>query len=104
MLEPRHGGAARQADLKDTRDTDLMATTTFPTRDDFAELLNQSLGGENEAFEGKVVKGTVTGIENDMAVIDVGLKSEGRVPLREVAAPGQKADRTVGDAVGVYVT
>ena len=33
-----------------------MATTTFPTRDDFAELLNKSLGGENEAFEGKVVK------------------------------------------------
>ena len=37
-----------------------MATTTFPTRDDFAALLNQSLGGENEAFEGKVVKGIVT--------------------------------------------
>ena len=80
-----------------------MATTTFPTRDDFAALLNQSLGGENEAFEGKVVKGTVTGIENDMAVIDVGLKSEGRVPLREFAAPGQKADLKVGDEVEVYV-
>src|SRR4051812_43521121 len=63
-----------------------MATTTFPTRDDFAALLNESLGGENETFEGKVVKGTVTGIENDMAVIDVGLKSEGRVALREFAA------------------
>ena len=80
-----------------------MATTTFPTRDDFAALLNQSLGGENEAFEGKVVKGTVTGIENDMAVIDVGLKSEGRVPLREFAAPGQKAELKVGDEVEVYV-
>src|SRR3954470_13076496 len=80
-----------------------MATTTFPTRDDFAALLNQSLGGENETFEGKVVKGTVTGIENDMAVIDVGLKSEGRVPLREFAAPGQKADLKVGDEVEVYV-
>ena len=80
-----------------------MATTTFPTRDDFAALLNQSLGGENEAFEGKVVKGTVTGIENDMAVIDVGLKSEGRVPLREFAAPGQKADLNIGDEVEVYV-
>jgi small subunit ribosomal protein S1 len=103
MLELRHGGAARQADLKDTRDTTFMATTTFPTRDDFAELLNKSLGGENEAFEGKVVKGTVTGIENDMAVIDVGLKSEGRVPLREFAAPGQKAELKVGDEVEVYV-
>jgi small subunit ribosomal protein S1 len=80
-----------------------MATTTFPTRDDFAALLNESLGGENEAFEGKVVKGTVTGIENDMAVIDVGLKSEGRVPLREFAAPGQKAELNVGDEVEVYV-
>jgi small subunit ribosomal protein S1 len=80
-----------------------MATTTFPTRDDFAALLNQSLGGENEAFEGKVVKGTVTAIENDMAVIDVGLKSEGRVALREFAAPGQKAELQVGDEVEVYV-
>ena len=80
-----------------------MATTTFPTRDDFAALLNESLGGENEAFEGKVVKGTVTGIENDMAVIDVGLKSEGRVPLREFAAPGQKAELKVGDEVEVFV-
>ncbi len=80
-----------------------MATTTFPTRDDFAELLNKSLGGENETFEGKVVKGIVTGIENDMALIDVGLKSEGRVPLREFAAPGQKAELKIGDEVEVYV-
>ncbi|HEX6073291.1 MAG TPA: 30S ribosomal protein S1 [Sphingomicrobium sp.] len=80
-----------------------MATTTFPTRDDFAALLNESLGGENEAFEGKVVKGTVTAIENDMAVIDVGLKSEGRVALREFAAPGQKSELQVGDEVEVYV-
>jgi len=80
-----------------------MATAAMPTRDDFAAMLNQSLGGENEGFEGRVVKGTVTGIENDLAVIDVGLKSEGRVPLREFAAPGQKADLKVGDEVEVYV-
>src|SRR5687767_12370212 len=80
-----------------------MATTAFPTRDDFAALLNESLGGENETFEGKVVKGKVTAIENDLAVIDVGLKSEGRVPLREFAAPGQKAEIQVGDEVEVYV-
>ena len=79
-----------------------MATTAFPSRDDFAALLNESLGGENETFEGKVVKGTVTAIENDLAVIDVGLKSEGRVPLREFAAPGQKAELKVGDEVEVY--
>jgi small subunit ribosomal protein S1 len=75
----------------------------MPTRDDFAALLNESLGGENEGFEGRVVKGTVTAIENDLAVIDVGLKSEGRVPLREFAAPGQKAELNVGDEVEVFV-
>ncbi|MEO0440610.1 MAG: S1 RNA-binding domain-containing protein, partial [Pseudomonadota bacterium] len=80
-----------------------MASTAFPSRDDFAELLNESLGGEDQSFEGRVVKGTVTAIENDMAVIDVGLKSEGRVALREFAAPGQKAELSVGDEVEVYV-
>jgi len=80
-----------------------MATTANPTRDDFAALLNQTLGGENEGFEGRVVKGTVTAIENDVAVIDVGLKSEGRVPLREFAAPGQRAEIAIGDEVEVYV-
>jgi small subunit ribosomal protein S1 len=79
-----------------------MASTAHPTRDDFAKLLELTLG-DADGFEGRVVKGTVTGIENDMAVIDVGLKSEGRVPLREFAAPGQKADLKVGDEVEVYV-
>ncbi|WBY07815.1 30S ribosomal protein S1 [Sphingomonas sp. 7/4-4] len=79
-----------------------MASTANPSRDDFAALLEQTLGGA-ESFEGRVVIGTVTGIENDLAVIDVGLKSEGRVPLREFAAPGQKADLKVGDEVQVYV-
>src|SRR3546814_6334980 len=67
-----------------------MASTAFPTRDDFAAMLDESLGGADGGFEGRVVKGTVTAIENDLAVIDIGLKSEGRVPLREFAAPGQK--------------
>ncbi len=80
-----------------------MASTAFPSRDDFAALLNESIGGEDAGFEGRVVKGTVVGIENDMAVIDVGLKSEGRVALREFASPGQKAELNVGDEVEVYV-
>ena len=79
-----------------------MATSASPTRDDFAALLEATLG-DADGFEGRVVKGTVTAIENDLAVIDVGLKSEGRVPLREFAMPGQKADLKVGDEVEVYV-
>jgi len=84
------------------RNNIFMATTANPTRDDFAKLLELTLG-DADGFEGRVVHGTVTGIENDMAVIDVGLKSEGRVPLREFAAPGQKADLKVGDEVEVFV-
>ena len=47
-----------------------MATAAQPTRDDFAAMLEASLG-KNQSFEGRVVKGIVTGIENDLAVIDV---------------------------------
>ncbi|WP_375286769.1 S1 RNA-binding domain-containing protein, partial [Sphingomonas sp.] len=79
-----------------------MATAAAPSRDDFAAMLDDMFGGA-DSFEGRVVLGTVTAIENDLAVIDVGLKSEGRVPLREFAAPGQKAELKVGDEVEVYV-
>ena len=82
--------------------TPFMATQALPTRDDFAAMLDDMFGGA-DSFEGRVVHGTVTAIENDLAVIDVGLKSEGRVPLREFAAPGQKAELKVGDEVEVYV-
>ncbi|RTL66008.1 MAG: 30S ribosomal protein S1, partial [Hyphomicrobiales bacterium] len=73
-----------------------------PTREDFAALLSESLSKE-DAFEGSVVKGVVTAIEKDLAVIDVGLKMEGRVPLREFSIPGKPADIKVGDTVEVYL-
>ena len=73
-----------------------------PTRDDFAALLDESYG-ENEAFEGSVVKGTVVAIEKDVAVIDIGLKTEGRVALREFTGPGREAAPKVGDIVEVYL-
>ena len=83
-----------------------MVNTAFaslnPTRDDFAALLDESYG-ENEAFEGTVVKGTVVGIEKDVAVIDIGLKTEGRVPLREFTGPGREAAPKIGDIVEVYL-
>ena len=79
-----------------------MASTATPTRDDFAALLDKSLG-ESQSFEGKVVKGRVTAIENDLVVIDVGLKSEGRISIREFTPPGQAPQVAVGDEVDVYV-
>ncbi len=50
-----------------------------------------------------MVKGKVVGIEKDLAVIDVGAKTEGRVALREFAAPGRQSDIKVGDTVEVYL-
>src|SRR4029077_622304 len=72
-----------------------------PSRDEFAALLAESLAKE-DLYEGSVVKGRIVGIEKDLAVIDVGLKTEGRVALREFSVGG-KADLKVGDEVEVYL-
>jgi small subunit ribosomal protein S1 len=81
-----------------------MASAATPTRDDFAKLLDEQLGGADDGgFEGRVVKGTVTAIENGMAMIDVGLKSEGRVSLREFNRGEGEPDLSVGDEVEVFV-
>ena len=80
-----------------------MATAAAaPTREDFAELLDESFGTGN-LQEGAVIKGTIVGIEKDFAVIDVGLKTEGRVALHEFAGPGRQAEIKVGDEVEVYL-
>ncbi len=68
----------------------------------FADLLEESLQ-ENSSLERTVVKGTVVSVDSDHALIDVGLKSEGRVALKEFAPPGQPAEIAVGDKVEVFV-
>ncbi|WP_338447450.1 30S ribosomal protein S1 [Pelagerythrobacter marensis] len=81
-----------------------MATSANPTRADFEALLNEQLGGAgDEGFEGRVVKGTVTAIENGMAVVDVGLKSEGRINLKEFMRVDDEHGLEVGSEVEVYV-
>ncbi len=82
-----------------------MATATSaaqPSREDFAKLLDKSFA-QGSPQEGAVVKGTVMAIEKDVAVIDVGAKTEGRVALREFAGPGRQAEIKVGDVVEVYL-
>ena len=79
-----------------------MATAAAPTREDFAAMLEESFN-QGSPQEGTVVTGKIVGIEKDMAVIDVGAKTEGRVALREFAAPGRQADLKVGDEVEVYL-
>jgi small subunit ribosomal protein S1 len=71
-------------------------------RESFAALLEESLG-QSESFEGTVVKGRVISVDNDMVLIDVGLKSEGRVALKEFAVPGQQVELVPGDTVEVFI-
>src|SRR3981081_1686070 len=82
-----------------------MATATSfaaPSREDFAAMLEESFT-QGHLQEGSVVKGTVVGIEKDLAVIDVGAKTEGRVALREFSGPGRGGEIKVGDEVEVYL-
>ena len=73
-----------------------------PSRDDFAAMLAESLAKE-DVFEGQVVRGKVVGIEKDLAVIDVGLKMEGRVPMKEFGIGGKPGELKIGDTVEVYL-
>ncbi len=68
------------------------------TTENFDELLKEQFG--EKGITGSVVKGTIIKLTPDFATVDVGLKSEGRIPLREF---GQKAELKVGDQVEVYV-
>ncbi|AVM75067.1 30S ribosomal protein S1 [Magnetospirillum gryphiswaldense] len=72
------------------------------TMEDFAALLDETMGVANP-FEGSVIKGIIVRVENDFAVIDVGLKSEGRVLLKEFATAGRAPEIKAGDAIDVFV-
>ena len=70
-----------------------------PTRDDFSALLDEAFGSTDFA-EGTVVKGKIVGIEKDFAIVDVGLKTEGRILLKEFGTgPDGKATAAIGDTV-----
>ncbi|WP_343683570.1 30S ribosomal protein S1 [Asticcacaulis sp.] len=71
-----------------------------PSRDDFAALLDESLHGR-DMLEGQVVHGLVVGLEKDFVIVDVGLKTEGRVSLKEFGSDA--ANLKTGDTVEVYL-
>ena len=78
------------------------ASSFAPSREDFAAMLDESFSA-NDAYEGSVVKGKVVAIEKDVAVIDIGLKTEGRVALKEFTGPNRDLAIKVGDEVEVYL-
>ncbi|HLS68793.1 MAG TPA: 30S ribosomal protein S1 [Kiloniellales bacterium] len=71
-------------------------------KESFAALLEESLGTE-DGLEGNVLRGRVVNIDNDAVVVDVGLKSEGRIPLREFSKAGEDAELKIGDSVEVFL-
>ena len=73
-----------------------------PSKENFADLLDEFVG-DGAGFEGRLIKGTVLSIDNDAALIDVGLKVEGRVPLKEFSVPGQPHELKIGDKVEVFI-
>ena len=74
-----------------------------PSREDFASLLDESMGGR-DFMEGQVVKGIVVGIEKDFAIIDVGLKTEGRISVKEFnTGEDDKPPVKIGDTVEVFL-
>jgi len=85
-----------------TKERNTEASIATPSREDFAAMLEQSFETQSPQ-EGSVIKGTIVGIENDFAMVDVGLKTEGRISLKEFAMPGVPADIKVGDTVEVYL-
>ena len=76
--------------------------TFTPSRDDFAALLDESLAGR-DLNEGTVVHGIVVGIEKDFLIVDVGLKTEGRISVKEFQQGDGKPVPVVGETVEVFL-
>jgi small subunit ribosomal protein S1 len=70
--------------------------------DTFASLLDETLGRDS-SFDGSVVTGRVVRLTDEFAIVDVGLKSEGRVALKEFGPPGVAPEVKPGDHIELYV-
>ncbi len=92
VLVMAQSATVRKEDFKDQN---------FSTGESFADLFENSAAGK--VAEGSVVRGTIVGIEKDLAIIDVGLKSEGRIPLKEFSVAGQPAEIKIGDQYDIYI-
>jgi small subunit ribosomal protein S1 len=77
------------------------AQQTTQSKESFGALLDEVLGAEGK-IEGSVLRGHVIDLFGGFALIEVGLKSEGMVPLQEFEQADGKTP-IVGDEVDVYV-
>ena len=79
-----------------------MTDVMNPSRNDFAALLDEQMAGR-DMMEGQVIHGKVVGIEKDFVIIDVGLKTEGRIQMKEFGTNADGSQPKVGDTVEVYL-
>ena len=79
-----------------------MTDVMNPSRNDFAALLDEQMAGR-DMMEGQVIHGKVVGIEKDFVIIDVGLKTEGRIQIKEFGLNADGQPPKVGDDVEVYL-
>ena len=77
-------------------------SNTKLTNEEYDILISKSLKNSS-AKEKSIATGKIISIENDIVTIDVGLKSEGRIPLSEFSRPGQKSEIIVGDETEVFI-
>ena len=80
----------------------MTKTEEIILEENFNELLEKSLL-DFKYKEGQIIKGTVLSIVNDTVVVDVGLKSEGRIPIKEFHSPGEEHNVKVGEKYDVYL-
>ncbi len=70
------------------------------SKENFAQLLEESFSRETKKVGG-LVKGKVVAIEKDTVLVDIGFKSEGRVPIKEFTPPDKRPE--LGDEVEVFL-
>jgi len=93
---------AKAAKIPATNINPLTVKEITGEKESFATMLDESFGSV-KSFVGSVVEGTIIGLDSECVTIDVGLKSEGRIPLREFAGASGKAELKIGDKVEVFV-
>jgi len=72
------------------------------SNEDFGKLIDSSFQ-DNKQYEKKILKGNVISINKDNIIIDVGLKSEGKIPMSEFSRMNKESEIKVGDTIDVFV-
>ena len=72
------------------------------SNEEYEALISKTFEG-TQVKEKTIVSGKVVSLENDLVTIDVGSKSEGRIPVSEFHRPGQKPEMNIGDSFDVFI-